>query len=234
MSRGSIEIPLRDTDEVSVERGGRVGAVNLDDLAFPLSLDFASQVRAFSLPDGTPLPKLRPLLPQPRHPPRLGTSGPRSLEATPRRSSWKFPSNLFVFDSPLLFLIQRRGSVSERDQMWGTSQVTEMDTYVTVFSLLLTLSISPREYVGCRPSSLRNTSVAAQGSLSQVEATSRCWVLIELPTLPSCLLFFGRPVAYLSKALRTGVVLLAISYSCLFDWGTMLRCVSLTIKYSGF
>lgn len=102
--------------------------------------------------------------------------------------------------------------------MWGTSQVTEMDTYVTVFSLLLKLSISPLEYVGCHPSSLRNASVATQGSLSQIETTSRCCVLIELPTLPSCLLFYGCPVACLSKALRTGVVLLAISYSCLFVW----------------
>ena len=70
---------------------GRVGAVNLDDLPLPLSPDFASEVRALSLPDRTPLPKLRPLPSQPRHPPRLGASGPRNLEATPRRSSWKFP-----------------------------------------------------------------------------------------------------------------------------------------------
>lgn len=96
----------------------------------------------------------------------------------------KFPSNLFVFDSTPLFLVQRRGSVSVLDQMWGTSQTTEVDTDVTVFSLLLKLSISPREYVGCRPSSLRNSRVAAQGSLSEIETPSRCCVLIELPPSP--------------------------------------------------
>ena len=74
--------------------------------------------------------------------------------------------------------------MSVLDQMLGTSQTTEVDTDVTVFSLLLKLSISPREYVGCRPSSLRNSSVAAQGSFSEIETPSRCCVLIELPPSP--------------------------------------------------
>lgn len=226
-----MEIPLRDTDGVSVEYGGGWGLWTWTIPASPL-LFTSPPKREYLLPQDprskspteaalTSYPSSSPLSVWQHHVP--AASGP------PPRSSWKLLSYLLLGDSTLLFLICRARGGGGGGGGWERAYIVRQPqgkrwALLSPWSLLLKRSFPEKAYdVALYPLETRACRGApcpphrAPRAKWRHPRATRHGVPIELTLSPFGSPQHGYPVACLSKALSVDVV--CIQYiSCSHFW----------------